>query len=114
MKDSITNPVTFKTTLLQLDQLDQASRNHRMSRSDIIRAGITLILNKLAIRGVTDITTLNDVTKVIAQPVKQPSISIEDTASRVDHDLPNVDMFATSPTVVEDDCPVSRSHCGWD
>ncbi len=106
MKDSFNISISFKTNLASLNQLEQTCRNHGMSRSEIIRAGISLMIQKLG-KGVTQSnnTSNTDNLDVYSLHVDTP---------------PNADMFGTSSpnvtaTTTDDiDAPYSKSLYGWD
>jgi hypothetical protein len=104
VKDSFNISISFKTNLSQLNQLEQTCRNNGMSRSEIIRAGIILMIQKLGATTSPSNTSNTDNLDVYSLNPDTP---------------PSVDMFGTSSSSVtattstDDLYPAGASLYGW-
>ena len=86
-KDSFNVSISFKTDTALLNQIESTCQKHFMSRSELIRAGIRLMIQRLAkgntVSSNTSDTDYMPLPSMIDQPVKQPSISIEENTATV-------------------------------
>lgn len=101
--DSYNISISFKTNLAQLNMMQNACQSHYMSRSDLIRSGVILMMSKLS-KNKLGVTSSSNTSNT----------DILDVSSMIDEDVPSPSMFgSTSPQavapIIDDDLPFAPS-----
>ncbi len=95
--------ISFKSDIALLGLIDRTCQTHYISRSQLIRNGVILMINKLGNTNtsITSDTDKMDVTSVIESPVTQTTTTVDDT------DQPNTDRFKSSSPIMQPSSPAT-------